>query len=76
MLPLATATAIAALRAATVPGLALWFFFATGVEVLLAFEKVDWSKFVALIVGTLVSLAVSERILAGAPARQESRSDR
>jgi hypothetical protein len=53
--------AIEAFRAATVPGIALWFGFTVGVELFLAFETVDWSKFLALIVGGLVSLIVAER---------------
>jgi hypothetical protein len=57
------AGAIPALRAATVPGVALWFLFVVGIEVLLAFEKLDWRKFLALIVAALVSQAVSELVL-------------
>lgn len=59
--------AAAALRAASVPGLLLWFSFVAGVELFLAYEKVDWSKFVVLIIGILASLAATERVLGRGP---------
>lgn len=56
--------ALGAVRAATAPGVALWFSFIVGLELFLAFTVVDWSKFLLLIVAMVVTLLIAERHLA------------